>query len=125
MQRFQVCSGVGGHAEAVQMVYNEKDISYEQLVDMFFKSHNPTTLNMQGADHGIQYRSAIFYHSEEQRKIAEKVKSTIPTAVTEITCFTKFWPAEEYHQQYLAKGGRFGNKQSTKKCCQDKIRCYG
>jgi methionine-S-sulfoxide reductase len=96
-----VCSGNSGHAEAVQMIFNPKEVSYKELTDLFFKKHDPTTLNRQGGDCGTQYRSAVFYHSEEQKAIAEEAKARIPKAVTEIVPAGTFWPAEEYHQQYL------------------------
>ncbi len=83
------------------MAYKESEVSFEDLVKVFFSKHDPTTLNRQGNDCGTQYRSAIFYHTEEQRAIAQKAKDQIPNAVTEISPAAKFWPAEEYHQQYL------------------------
>lgn len=103
----EVSNGDTGHAEAIQIKFDSKIISYEQLLEIFFKLHDPTTLNQQGADTGEQYRSAIFYHSEEQRKTAEKVierfeKERIydDPIVTEITPFTNFYEAEDYHQDY-------------------------
>ena len=85
------------------MVYNEKEVSYKELVDMFFQKHDPTTLFV---DSEAQYRSAIFYHTEEQKSIAEQAKVLIPNAVTEIVPAGKFWPAEEQHQQYLVRISR-------------------
>lgn len=106
----QVCSGKTGHAEAVQVVFDPQVVSYEQLVRQFFTLHDPTQLNRQGPDIGTNYRSAIFYHNEEQRQIAEKVKEELQRSgryhgkiVTEIVPFSHFYRAEEYHQQYLKK----------------------
>ncbi len=106
----EVCTGRTGHAEAVQVVFDPERLSYEELLGCFFRMHDPTTLNRQHNDVGTQYRSAIFYHSEEQRQIAEKVKARVNASgkwkrpiVTEITKAGKFWPAEEYHQDYLQK----------------------
>jgi len=108
----QVCSGSTGHAEAVQLEYDELQISYEDLLDAFFSIHNPTTLNRQGPDHGSQYRSAVFWHDEAQRAAAEKKVNELNASgawndpvVTEITPAGVFWPAEEYHQRYLEKNG--------------------
>ena len=107
----QVCSHTTGHAEAVEVEYDPQKIAYKELLELFWKMHDPTTLNRQGPDIGDQYRSAIFYHSEEQRKQAEESKSELQKAmpekkvVTEITAAPKFWPAEDYHQQYAEKRG--------------------
>ena len=102
-----VCTGNTGHAEVIQITYDQSIISYEELLHVFFKTHDPTTLNRQGADVGTQYRSVIFYHDEEQKKIAEIVKHELDSAkiwdnpiVTEISQFEKFYIAEEYHQNY-------------------------
>jgi peptide-methionine (S)-S-oxide reductase len=107
-----VCTGRTGHAEVLQLTYDPSEISYEQLLDVFWESHNPTTLNRQGWDVGTQYRSAIFFHNEEQEAIAQRSKDgRQPTGllgrkiVTEITPASTFYRAEEYHQQYLAKRG--------------------
>lgn len=97
----QVCSGKTGHAEAIQVTFDPKIISFEQLLDIFFHLHDPTTLNQQGNDVGTQYRSAIFYHDENQKKISEKMKQ--PNFVTDIVLFTNFYPAEDYHRDYYAK----------------------
>lgn len=106
----QVCSGRTGHAEAVQIEFDPGVISYEKLTEIFFLTHNPTTLNRQGHDVGTQYRSAIFYHDEEQKKIAELVKEQLTKEeiypdpiVTTIEPFTIFYPAEAYHQNYFAR----------------------
>ncbi len=103
----QVCTGTTGHAEVVQVWYHPDEISYEDLVKVFFATHDPTTLNRQGNDVGTQYRSVIFYHDEEQKAIAERLKAEFaPTLwddpiVTEISPFTAFYPAEDYHQEYF------------------------
>ena len=105
-----VCTNETGHAEAVQVTYDPDKTSYEKLVQAFFDMHDPTTLNRQGPDVGSQYRSVIFYHDEEQRKIAEKIKHEIDKSgkyrypiVTEIAPLENFYEAEEYHQDYYAK----------------------
>ncbi len=103
----EVCNGTTGHAEAIQMTFDPSVISYEQLLQVFFTTHDPTTLNQQGADVGTQYRSVIFYHDEAQREAAEKVKKEFaPTIwgdkiVTEIASSSEFYTAEEYHQNYF------------------------
>jgi peptide-methionine (S)-S-oxide reductase len=103
----EVCSGRTGYAESVEITFDPSVISYEKLLEIFFHIHNPTTLNKQGADVGTQYRSAIFYSSEEQKKTAEEVIEKITKSglwedpiVTEVTKFTEFYPAEDYHQDY-------------------------
>ena len=105
-----VCSHTTGHAEAVQVVFDPSKLSYAQLLGFFFRMHDPTTLNQQENDIGTQYRSAIFYTSEEQKQIAERVKKQVEQSgkwkrpiVTEITQASTFYPAEEYHQDYLQK----------------------
>lgn len=105
-----VCSGETGHAEVVEVSFDPQKISYAQLLDKFWNKHNPTTLNRQGWDIGTQYRSAIFYHSEEQRLEAEESLARMDAegpyedpVVTEIVAATTFWRAEEYHQQYVLK----------------------
>lgn len=105
----QVCAGTTGHAECIQVTYDPAEVSYEELLEVFFKTHDPTTLNRQGNDFGTQYRSVIFYHSDEQRAAAEKIKQELDAAqaftdpiVTEITAFTNFYAAEDYHQNYFA-----------------------
>ena len=102
--------GQTGHAESVEIVFNPAQISFSELMDKFFKFHDPTTLNKQGNDRGNQYRSAIFYHSEQQKNQAiafkakvDKSKAWSNPVVTEIVPSKKFWPAEEYHQKYLVK----------------------
>ena len=109
----QVCTGTTGHAEAVQIIYDPAQISYAQLLEVFWKTHDPTTLNRQGNDVGTQYRSAIFYHSDEQRKLAEQYKQKLDAVkafrgpiVTELAPFREFFPAEQYHQDYYRLHGR-------------------
>jgi peptide-methionine (S)-S-oxide reductase len=106
----QVCTGETGHAEAIEIIYNPTKISYEQLLETFWMMHDPTQKNRQGPDIGTQYRSAIFYHSQEQKQIAEqskeqKQKDLGAIIQTEITLAKEFYPAEEYHQKYLKKQG--------------------
>jgi len=105
-----VCTDRTGHAEVVQVTYDPGVISYPELLEIFWDNHNPTTLNRQGPDVGAQYRSAVFYHSPEQKAQAEVSRTTAQSKfskpiVTEITPATEFWRAEEYHQQYLEKRG--------------------
>ena len=106
----QVCQGFTGHAEAIQITFDPKIISYEKLLQVFFKLHNPTTLNQQGNDIGTQYRSAIFYNDDKQKQIAEKIKEETAKSgaykdalVTEIAPFTKFYQAEGYHKNYYER----------------------
>ncbi len=108
----EVCSGLTGHAEVIQVTYDPKEISYEELLEVFWKTHDPTSLNKQGADEGTQYRSAIFFHNEEQRQLAEKYKKKLTEAgafesaiVTEITEASFFYKAEDYHQNYFNLNG--------------------
>ena len=106
----QVYSDTTGHAEAIQITFDPSVVSYEDLLHVFFKLHDPTTKNRQGADVGPQYRSAIFYHGDEQKRLAEKSKIARAgeygsPIVTEITAASEFYPAEEYHQKYILKGG--------------------
>lgn len=121
----EVCSGETGHAEAVQVTYNPKAVGYEQLLKLFWDRIDPTTLNRQGNDVGTQYRTGIYVHTPEQREIAlrslkeEQAKHDKPI-VTEVEDLSVYYPAEDYHQQYLQKGG-----QSAEKECSDPIRCYG
>ncbi|MFN7990927.1 MAG: peptide-methionine (S)-S-oxide reductase MsrA [Candidatus Micrarchaeia archaeon] len=105
-----VCTDLTGHAEAVQLKFDPKVITYEKLLEVFFNSHDPTTLDRQGPDEGNQYRSAIFYHNAEQKKLAEKAKERFQKEydrpiVTEIVPASKFYNAEEYHQKYDEKNG--------------------
>jgi len=108
----EVCGGDTGHAEAVQVTYDDEQISYPELLDLFFDMHNPTTLNRQGPDFGSQYRSAVFWHADDQRAAAEQKIAEInesgkwPSAVvTEVAPAGTFWRAEEYHQRYFEKNG--------------------
>ena len=105
----EVCSETTGHAEVVQIKFDPQEISFSDILHIFFAVHNPTTLNRQGNDIGSSYRSAIFYHSDEQKSVAEEVINKIDDAniweepiVTEVTEFTNFYPAENYHQEYFA-----------------------
>lgn len=102
----QVCTGRTGHAEAVEILYDSASISYPELLGIFWKCHDPTQLNRQGPDIGTQYRSAIFYHNEQQKRQAESSKIELQNTreiVTVIEPAGQFYPAEEYHQQYLQK----------------------
>lgn len=108
----EVCTDKTGHAEAVEVEFNPDEISYEELLDVFWHNHNPTTLNRQGPDVGNQYRSAIFYHDETQKEIAEKSKQSLEKSksftdpiITQIVPAPAFYKAEEYHQKYFKKQG--------------------
>lgn len=105
-----VCTGTTGHAEVVKLTFDPNVISFREILEVFFTMHDPTTLNRQGADVGTQYRSAIFYHTPEQKAIAEQVIAELNAAhvwddpiVTELTPFDKFYPAEDYHQEYFRR----------------------
>ena len=107
----QVCSGETGHAEVVQLSFDPARISYAQLLEHFWKMHNPTSLNYQGPDIGTQYRTVIFFHNDEQRQQAEESKAALDASgrllsqvVTEVLPAEEFWRAEEYHQCYLSRG---------------------
>ena len=111
----QVCNGTTGHAESIQIVFDPSVIDFDKILNIFWHTHNPTTLNRQGNDVGTQYRSAIFYHNEKQREIAEKSKKDLEkeriykdSIVTEITPFKNFYTAENYHKDYYDK-----NKQAA------------
>jgi peptide-methionine (S)-S-oxide reductase len=108
----QVCAGNTGHAEVLQITYNPAVISFEELLEVFWKTHDPTTLNRQGNDVGTQYRSAIFYHNDEQKRLSEEYKKKLNESgafdrpiVTEIVPFKKFYKAEDYHQNYFNLNG--------------------
>lgn len=108
----EVCNGTTGHAEVCQITYDKSKIKFEELLEVFWKTHDPTTLNRQGADAGTQYRSAVFYHNAEQKELAEKYKAELNKSgafenpiVTEITAYTNFYPAEDYHQNYFLQNG--------------------
>ncbi len=105
----EVCTGSTGHAEVIQLTYDPKKVSFEELLEVFWNTHDPTTLNRQGADEGTQYRSVVFYHSEEQKRLAEQYKKQLETShvykspiVTEVSPYTVFYKAEDYHQDYYA-----------------------
>lgn len=107
-----VCTDRTGHAEVIEVSFDPSKVSYRQLVDIFFSEHNPTQLNRQGPDVGTQYRSAIFYHSPEQKRAAEETIARLTAEqkfprpiVTQVVPAATFWPAEEYHQKYLEKRG--------------------
>jgi peptide-methionine (S)-S-oxide reductase len=104
----QVCDGTTGHAEVAQITFDPSIISFKEVLQVFFAVHDPTTMNRQGNDVGTQYRSAIFYHDDEQKRIAEEVIKEVTAEgvyddpiVTEVVPFEKFWPAEDYHQEYF------------------------
>lgn len=106
----QVCTGRTGHAEVCEIKYNPEEVSFKELLEIFWKTHDPTTLNRQGVDVGTQYRSVIFYHDVEQKKVAEKYKNSLDESgafankiVTQITKAPKFYVAEDYHQDYYRK----------------------
>src|SRR5690349_9027829 len=105
----EVCTGLTGHAEVSQITFDPSQVSFEELLEVFWNTHDPTTLNRQGADEGTQYRSGVYYHNEEQKKIAEAYKKQLADShvfkdpiVTEIVPLTSFYPAEDYHQNYFA-----------------------
>ena len=111
----EVCNGTTGHAEVVKVTFDPAQLSYADLLRVFFTIHDPTTLNRQGNDVGTQYRSAIFYHSSEQEATAEAIKNEIESAgiwqnpiVTEISAISDYYPAEEYHQNYYRDNGQQG-----------------
>ena len=111
----QVCGGDTGHAEVVRIAFDPSKVSYREILEVFFTIHDPTTLNRQGADVGTQYRSAIFYHSDEQKRVAEEVMSEIAAEgiwknpiVTELQPAPEFYPAEDYHQEYFARNPNQG-----------------
>ena len=108
----QVCTGGTGHAEAVQITFDPKVISYRDILDIFFSIHDPTTLNRQGNDIGTQYRSSIFYHSDEQKAVAEQTIGDLETSkiwnspvTTEVVPCDEFYPAEDYHRDYYERHG--------------------
>lgn len=108
----EVCTDRTGHAEVVQLEFDPNEVAYEELLKIFWENHDPTTPNRQGPDYGTQYRSIVFYHSEEQRKKAEEIKAMLASSrkykgqiVTEIVPASEFYRAEEYHQKYLEKKG--------------------
>lgn len=109
----EICSGLTGHAEVIQVTFDPAQITYEELITIFMTSHDPTTMNSQGADHGTQYRSTIMYVNEEQKNIAETVLDLLKEnfrnpIVTEIVPLTVFYPAENYHQDYYNQNSELG-----------------
>ncbi len=111
----EVCEGTTGHAEVCQITYDKTKVTFDEILEVFWKTHDPTTLNRQGNDFGTQYRSAIFYHNAEQKQIAEKYKAEINASgaypkpiITEITALTNYYPAEDYHQNYFNQNGNEG-----------------
>lgn len=126
-----ICSGTTGHAEAIQITFDPKKVAYEDLLEVFFGTHDPTTLNRQGADVGTQYRSEIFYHSEVQNDKAEKYISLISgeklydkEIVTKVSKATVFYPAEEYHQNYYNQNAEQGYCQMVIAPKLEKLRKY-
>ncbi|KAG2676031.1 hypothetical protein I3760_12G033200 [Carya illinoinensis] len=128
-----VCSGTTNHVEVVRVHFDPKVCPYTSLLSIFWSRHDPTSLNRQGGDVGAQYRSGIYYYNENQARLAQQskeakqleLKDHEKIIVTEILPAKRFYRAEEYHQQYLEKGGGRGTKQSAEKGCTDPIRCYG
>jgi peptide-methionine (S)-S-oxide reductase len=125
----QVSTDLTGHAEVVHITFDPDVISYDDLLEVFWKSHDPTKLNEQGPDHGTRYRSVIFYHSDEQKELAEKSKQkhtrpgrTAHKIVTEITKFSAFYPAEDYHQNYFKNNPRDGYCQINARPKVNKVR---
>lgn len=111
----EVCNGTTGHAEVCQIVFDKSKVTYDELLEVFWKTHDPTTLNSQGNDFGTQYRSVVFYHNNEQKQLAEKYKKKINEEkaypnpiVTEITPYTNYYEAEKYHQNYYNQNGSEG-----------------
>ncbi|XP_059641210.1 peptide methionine sulfoxide reductase-like [Cornus florida] len=127
----RVCTGTTNHAEVVRVQFDPSVCPYTNLLSVFWGRHDPTTVNRQGGDVGTQYRSGIYYYSEAQRQLARESMETKQMElkdskiVTEILPAKRFYRAEEYHQQYLEKGGGCSSKQSAAKGCNDPIRCYG
>lgn len=111
----EVCNGTTGHAEVCQIIFDKSKVTYDVLLEVFWKTHDPTTLNYQGNDHGTQYRSVVFYHNEEQKQLAEKYKKQINDEkaypnpiVTEIVPYNNYYEAEDYHQNYYNQNGTQG-----------------
>jgi len=124
-----VCTGLTGHAEAVEIEYDPAQVPFEKLLEVFFATHDPTTKNRQGADVGTQYRSGVFYHDDEQKRIAEEVIRRLDEAgvfpakiVTEVTAASTFYPAEDYHQDYFANNPRQPYCQTVVAPKVDKVR---
>lgn len=126
----EVCSGNTGHAEVVQVQYDPTRLSYSKLLEAFWRAHDPTTLNRQGADVGTQYRSIILYHNEEQRRAAEESKKAQAAqwqdpVVTEIVPLKEFYPAEDYHQDYYSKNPNAGYCSVVIRPKLEKFKKYG
>ena len=126
-----ICTGETGHAEAIQITFNPNEVAYEDLLEVFFGTHDPTTLNRQGADVGTQYRSAIFYHSEAQKtkaenyiQLLEKEKLYDKKIVTKVSSATKFYLAEDYHQNYYNQNSSQGYCQMVIAPKLEKLRKY-
>ncbi len=126
-----ICTGTTGHAEVIQVYYDPTVLSLAELLEVFWTTHDPTTLNRQGADVGPQYRSAIFYHTPEQEKLASTLKEQLNESgvfdspiVTEISHFTNFYPAENYHQDYYNQNGSQPYCQFVVKPKVDKLKKY-
>ncbi|MEE2639186.1 MAG: peptide-methionine (S)-S-oxide reductase MsrA [Planctomycetota bacterium] len=109
----QVCTGLTGHAEVIRIEFDPDEIRFEELLEVFWKTHDPTTLNRQGADTGTQYRSGVYYHTESQKKVAQELKKKLDEAriwrnpiVTEIVAAEEFYKAEDYHQDYFSLNGQ-------------------
>jgi peptide-methionine (S)-S-oxide reductase len=125
----EVCTGNTGHAEVARLIFDPAVITVDEILEVFWQTHDPTTLNRQGADVGTQYRSAIFYHSPEQQRIAEHYKAELNVSgafrgpiVTEIVPAVTFYPAEDYHQNYYAQNGEEGYCQMVIRPKVDKFR---
>ena len=124
-----VCTGNTGHAEVARIIFDPAVITLDELLEVFWQTHDPTTLNRQGADVGTQYRSAIFYHNDQQREIAEGYKAKLDKSgafrapiITEVTAASVFYPAEDYHQNYYAQNGGQGYCQMVIRPKLDKFR---
>lgn len=127
----EICTGETGHAEAIQITFNPNEVAYEDLLEVFFGTHDPTTLNRQGADVGTQYRSEIFYHSEAQKtkaenyiQLLEKEKLYDKKIVTKVSSATVFYPAEDYHQNYYNQNSSQGYCQMVIAPKLEKLRKY-
>ncbi len=125
----EVCTGTTGHAEVLRVIFNPKEISFKELLEVFWQTHDPTTLNRQGGDVGTQYRSGIYYHSPEQKALAEKYKTELDSSgafsapiVTEIAAAGTFYPAEDYHQNYYKQNGEQSYCQFVIKPKMDKFK---
>ncbi len=127
----EICNATTGHAEVIQVYFDPKKVSLSEILEIFWTTHDPTTLNRQGADVGPQYRSAIFFHNQSQQELAEKLKMELNASkvfdadiVTEITPFANFYPAENYHQDYYNQNGAQPYCQFVVKPKVDKLKKY-